>query len=392
MFDLRKRIGVVLGSLMLLAAGCGEIPAAGDGGPGDDGGNVGQACGSKTCSPNGMCVEPTQSLCECKPGFTGNGETCADVDECDDPTSCGANATCKNEIGSFTCECQTGFVPAPSDEPGCVPRWALVWEDDFVLGSYGHAAAAGRSIFYAQDGFNLTGVFRSIDVNSGQVSPESPMPPTSNDFCNCGYGGWLNATADGALVYVGNYAQLYNPLTKVWLPFDYPSEMRGGEAGQALVGTRLVVIGGRDNPKLLRRLDVSTGKWQILGTLPAESERSAAVGVGNDVFVYGGQLNGQATGALVRFTVNPDDTFSTETLMPTIPNGQPQLVVRDGKLLADVGGELAVYDIANKTWASERIPLPPGFGTVIPIVIGKELWIVAGGQELQKTRFFRYYQ
>lgn len=60
------------------------------------------------CSANAYCFSwPNgQVSCYCKPGYTGDGKTCADVDECVTPgfnTGCHANAACSNTVGSWTC-------------------------------------------------------------------------------------------------------------------------------------------------------------------------------------------------------------------------------------------------------------------------------------------------
>lgn len=46
----------------------------------------------------------------CAAGFTGNGESCVDIDECaTNNGGCDANATCTNTDGSRTCACKAGF-------------------------------------------------------------------------------------------------------------------------------------------------------------------------------------------------------------------------------------------------------------------------------------------
>ena len=49
--------------------------------------------------------------CTCKPGFTGNGRTCADVDECATANGgCDSHASCVNTPGSLTCACTNGWT------------------------------------------------------------------------------------------------------------------------------------------------------------------------------------------------------------------------------------------------------------------------------------------
>ncbi|XP_035689728.1 fibrillin-2-like [Branchiostoma floridae] len=72
-------------------------------------------CSSDTtnnCSSNATCKEEYFYFsCECKDGFTGDGVSCQDIDECslglDD---CHSNADCRNTEGSYTCACSRGFT------------------------------------------------------------------------------------------------------------------------------------------------------------------------------------------------------------------------------------------------------------------------------------------
>ncbi|ETN83734.1 EGF-like domain protein, partial [Necator americanus] len=61
-----------------------------------------------TCTVSGEAMS-----CVCLPGFTGNGTTCVDIDECLDPTTCNANkgyGNCTNTIGSYHCDCDLFFT------------------------------------------------------------------------------------------------------------------------------------------------------------------------------------------------------------------------------------------------------------------------------------------
>ena len=68
--------------------------------------------GSSVCDTSATCADTDDGYtCTCSDGFSGDGETCADVDECADEAlnNCGQNATCTNNDGAFSCECGSGY-------------------------------------------------------------------------------------------------------------------------------------------------------------------------------------------------------------------------------------------------------------------------------------------
>ena len=73
------------------------------------------------CDANADCENTIGSFggCHCKTGFTGDGMTCSDIDECATGVhNCAFKATCTNKIGSFSCSCNDGV--------GCIANWILV--------------------------------------------------------------------------------------------------------------------------------------------------------------------------------------------------------------------------------------------------------------------------
>jgi hypothetical protein len=68
--------------------------------------------GTADCATQATCANEEGSYtCTCNSGWTGDGKTCADADECANGTAgCSANAACSNSPGSFTCKCKDGFT------------------------------------------------------------------------------------------------------------------------------------------------------------------------------------------------------------------------------------------------------------------------------------------
>ena len=64
------------------------------------------------CDVIATCANtPGTRTCACKTGYSGDGITCADVDECaTNRGGCSANADCSNTPGSHACTCKSGFT------------------------------------------------------------------------------------------------------------------------------------------------------------------------------------------------------------------------------------------------------------------------------------------
>ncbi|XP_027051437.1 fibulin-1-like, partial [Pocillopora damicornis] len=63
------------------------------------------------CSKNGICTNTHGSYkCHCTSGYSGDGRSCADIDECSLSNECDSSATCQNTDGSYTCSCMNGYT------------------------------------------------------------------------------------------------------------------------------------------------------------------------------------------------------------------------------------------------------------------------------------------
>ncbi|XP_078686179.1 uncharacterized protein LOC144918925 isoform X3 [Branchiostoma floridae x Branchiostoma belcheri] len=73
--------------------------------------------GTNNCHAQATCTNTDGSFtCTCNDGYTGNGVSCTDINECTANTdNCHEDATCGNTIGSFTCTCNPGYTGSGVD-------------------------------------------------------------------------------------------------------------------------------------------------------------------------------------------------------------------------------------------------------------------------------------
>uniref|UniRef100_A0A3B5LM11 Uncharacterized protein n=1 Tax=Xiphophorus couchianus TaxID=32473 RepID=A0A3B5LM11_9TELE len=97
---------------------CNGITNCADGS--DEGGSCQIACTVADRCTQGCHSTPQGPRCRCTAGYRlmEDGQTCADVDECDDQAQSVCSHLCINAAGSYKCECQPGFI-MEADEYQC---------------------------------------------------------------------------------------------------------------------------------------------------------------------------------------------------------------------------------------------------------------------------------
>ncbi len=140
-------------------------------------------CESVTCDVNATC-DSDDGVCHCNEGFTGDGSSCSDLDECaagvDD---CHETAVCTNQPDGegFLCECEAGYWLL--DDGSCLDsdECALGWDNCAPNATCNNTAGA----------FTCTCPAETLDENGDGTS----CPPGVNEVDDCADNPCLNGGA-----------------------------------------------------------------------------------------------------------------------------------------------------------------------------------------------------
>jgi len=138
-------------------------------------------CGNRptNCSSTESGCQPPTVVC--RPGFTGSGTDCTDIDECQlNDGGCHENATCINTPGSFTCTCKPGFS---GNGINCTP--ANNGDCSLTAAGCRPPTVVCRPGFTGTGGANCTDI-DECQVNNGGCHENATCTNTPGSFtCTC---------------------------------------------------------------------------------------------------------------------------------------------------------------------------------------------------------------
>jgi formylglycine-generating enzyme required for sulfatase activity len=138
------------------------------------------------CDAHAACVRGLPHYaCVCSVGWSGDGVTCVDVDECA-VSPCGRGA-CTNIPGSYACTCEAGFEEVDGtcrDVNECTHAPCGVGTCTNTQGAYICACPSG----YVSDGTSCRDVDECADANGGCDANATCTNKAGSHDCTCNHG------------------------------------------------------------------------------------------------------------------------------------------------------------------------------------------------------------
>jgi predicted Ser/Thr protein kinase len=156
-------------------------------------------------------------------------------------------------------------------------------------------------------------------------------------------------------------------------------------AAAAVVGDRIVVVGGQANDRLVPTTEVFDGKrWSTRADIPTAREHLAAASDGHFVYAVGGRHLSSAKNSHALERYEPDaDRWQRLPDMPTARGGLGaaiaggRLYAIGGETPTDVMGKVESYDLASKAWTSGPSMRTPRHG-ITAAAIGRSVYALGG--------------
>ena len=121
--------------------------------------------GAHDCHPEGRCVNtPGGYYCRCVSGYTGDGYTCTDLDDCDPDPCDPVHGTCHDQgANKYGCDGRPRLGPAPA---------AGQDEDECLTGT--HACDANADCFNTYGSYICTCKERVLRRRPSRAAPAAP--------------------------------------------------------------------------------------------------------------------------------------------------------------------------------------------------------------------------
>lgn len=300
-----------------------------------------------------------------------------------DPTEAPASTSTPAPIAESTAAPTTRPTQTPVPTPTFPPHWSLsVVNIPSPRGETGAAVIDGKiyvpggmTVFSPTTGFDGTDVLAIYDPATDTWSTGANVPHTAlNHAAVAAHGGKLYTFGGHALVDRDHLREvlIYDVATDTWSEGPEMPAQRQGSAAVTL-GDYIYVIGGDEKNNHLLRFDPASGEWAELAPLLEIRNHVQAVVLDGKIWVLGGRWYGASNSIVDFHTVEIyDPAADTWTAGPRMnrPHAGAAAAVIDGKIYI-AGGELLsefppgmepsveVYDPAVGQWeVMGSMPIP----------------------------------